>query len=278
MAGARGRSECAGLDAREVVESYRRWLVRAKVACVAADVALGAAAILCLRAGLVPLYFVGLLAVVLSPILLRRRVAARFASLVEIINTDCDAGKWREVVGALRAFSRRRRERELLDLYLAVADCEEMRYAEALSRTESVNAPSKGVVALMYHQGRAVYAHELGDERLCAASVEEIRRQCGSLRAGSAKRATWERALRDLEVGLRAAEEWDEEDCAYVRGRAASDAQSHRERVAWSLHAAALEQAEGNAGEARRVLVDPALEPMTPRLRARRDELLSRCA
>lgn len=271
------RSEFYGQSAQEVFDEYWGWLRRTRVLYVSVAVAIGIAAIAALwLADSWALYAVGLAAVVAVGVRCQVIVNRRFSGLMAILNTDCDAGKWRGIIERIGDHGgiRRRRTRDLSRIYLSIADCEEMRYSEALARLSGVRVPRKGPVALMYHQTRAVYAHELGDEETSAREVKMVRELLDGMRPGSKQRAIVDRALADLELGLKDAAAWDAADEELARERLA-DPLTHRERVAWALRLAGHELACGRADEARALLDEGALEPMTPRARARREALLA---
>lgn len=271
------RSEFHDQSAQEVFDAYWAWFRSTRIRYVAAVVVVGVAAVLALwLAGSWALYALGLAAVVGIAVACQVVVNRRFATLMDILNTDCDAEKWRGVIERIgeHGGARRRRTRELYAIYLSIADCEEMRYEDALARLRDMRVPRKGTFALMFHQARAVYAHELGDEETCAADVAAVRELCDGLRQGSAQRTTTERALVDLELGLKDPVAWDERDEALAHERLAAP-QTHREGVAWALRLAAFELTRGRVDEAHALLEDESLEPMTPRARARRDALLA---
>lgn len=271
------RSEFYDQSAQEVFDAYWAWFRSTRIRYVAAVVVVGVAAVLALWfANSWALYALGLAAVVAIAVACQVVVNRRFATLTAILDTDCDAEKWRGVIERIgeHGGARRRRTRELYAIYLSIADCEEMRYADALARLADMRVPRKGTFALMFHQARAVYARELGDEETCAADLAAVREICDGLRQGSAQRTTAERALVDLELGLKDPVAWDERDEALARERLAAP-QTHREGVAWALRLAAFELARGRDDEARALLEDESLEPMTPRARARRDALLA---
>lgn len=271
------RSEFYGQSAQEVFDAYWAWLHPTRARYVGVAVAVGAAAVLALwLADSWALYALGLAAVVAIAVACQAVVNRRFAAMTAILDTDCDTEKWRGVLERILDHGgvRRRRTWELYAIYVSIVDCEEMRYEDALARLADVRVPRRGTLALMFHQVRAVYAHELGDEETCAADVASVRELCDGLRRGSAQRRTAERALADLELGLKDPAAWDERDEALARERLVAP-QTHRERVAWALRLAAFELARGRDDEARALLEDGSLEPMTPRMRHRREALLA---
>lgn len=270
------RSEFYGQSAQEVFDTYWGWLRRMRILYGGAVVLVGAGAIAALwLADSWALYAVGLVAVIAVATGFQLVVNRRFATLLAILNTDCDVEKWRGVIELIHDHggARRRRTRDLYRIYLSIADCEEMRYADALARLDDVRVPKRGPLALMYHQARAVYAHELGDMEAAAQGARTVRALCEGMSPGSKGRAVAERALAELELGLKDAAAWDASDEALARTRLAGPL-THREHVAWTLLLAGRELACGRAGEARALLDDASLEPMTPRSRHRHDALL----
>ena len=95
------RSAFAEKSAEEISRSYLGWFRRLRVCCAAAAVIVGTVAI----AGLLVLdclvlYLLGLVVLVGIGVWFRLRVGREFKTLVAIINTDCDAEKWRGGTGA----------------------------------------------------------------------------------------------------------------------------------------------------------------------------------
>lgn len=272
------RSEFFDKTTDEVFDAYWGWLRRTRALYVCVVVLVGACAIASLLlANSWALYALFLAGVVAVATLFQLRVNKRFAALTAILNTDCDVEKWRGVIERVRDHGgvRRRATRDLCAIYLSIADCEEARYEDALARLDGMRAQKRGPVAVMFHETRAVYAHELGDDAMCAADVAALRSLCDGMRRGSARRSTVERALSDLEIGLKDPADWDEADERVARERLAAP-QHHREQVAWAIRLAARALARGDADEARVLLDDATLEPMTPRARSRRAALLAR--
>lgn len=270
------RSAFAEKSAEEIARSYLGWFRRLRVCCAAAAVVVGTVAV----AGLVvldspALYLLGLVALVGIGVYIRWRVNREFRTLVAIINTDCDAEKWRGVISRVREHDvRRRRARSLCDCYLALADLEELRPADALARMAGLDFGRRSVLNVMLLQNRAVCANELGDVAARNASLAALRELVAGYRAGSKKRELAERQLADLELSLKPREAWDAEDEARARERVEA-APSHRERVSWALLLADRELLVGDAAAARRLLDESALAPMTPRAATRRAALLA---
>ena len=271
------RSAFAEKSADEIARSYLGWFRRLRACCAVAAVIVGTVAV----AGLVvldslALYLLGLVALVGVGVYVRWRVNREFQTLIAIINTDCDAGKWRGVISRLREHdARRRRARSLCDCYLAIADLEELRPADALARMSGLSFGRRSVLNVMLYQNRAVCASELGDAATLDAALVALRELAAGYRAGSKRRELAERQLADLELSLKPREAWDAEDEARARGRVEA-ASSHREHVSWSLLLADRELLAGDAAAARRLLDESDLAPMTPRAAARREALLAR--
>lgn len=173
------RSAFAEKSADEIARSYLGWFRRLRACCAVAAVIVGTVAV----AGLVvldslALYLLGLAALVGVGVYVRWRVNREFQTLIAIINTDCDAGKWRGVISRLREHdARRRRARSLCDCYLAIADLEELRPADALARMSGLSFGRRSALNVMLYQNRAV----------CASSRRGIARapRSASWRSGS---------------------------------------------------------------------------------------------
>lgn len=270
-------SAFAEKSAEEISRSYLGWFRRLRVCCAAAAVIVGTVAI----AGLLVLdslvlYLLGLVVLVGIGVWFRLRVGREFKTLVAIINTDCDAEKWRGVICRLREHDvRRRRARTLCDCYLALADLEELRPADALGRMSGLSFGRRSVMNVMLYQNRVVCANELGDAESRDAALAALRELVAGYRAGSAKRELAQRQLTGLELSLKPREAWDAEDEARARERV-EGAPSHRERVSWTLLLAERELLGGRVDAARGLLDERDLVPMTPRAAARREALLAR--
>ena len=259
------RSEFAEKSAEEVARAYLGWFRRTRACCAIAACVLGVAAV----ASLVvldnqALYLLGLVALVGIGVWVRVRVNREFRTLADIINTDCDVEKWRGVIGRIREHdARRRRSRALCDCYLALADLEECRPADALARMEGLDFGRRSVLNVMLHQNRAVCANELGDVAARDASLAALRELAARRRAGSKGRALAERQLASLELSLRPRAAWDPADEA--RARELRDAApSHRERASWTLHLAERALLADNVPAARELLDEKDLAPDDP--------------
>ena len=181
------RSAFAEKSADEIARSYLGWFRRLRACCAVAAVIVGTVAV----AGLVvldslALYLLGLAALVGVGVYVRWRVNREFQTLIAIINTDCDAGKWRGVISRLREHdARRRRARSLCDCYLALADLEELRPADALARMSGLSFGRRSALNVMLYQNRAVCASELGDAATLDAALVALRELAAGYRAGS---------------------------------------------------------------------------------------------
>lgn len=270
-------SEFADKNADEVARAYLGWFRRVRACCLIAVAVAGAAAI----AGLfvldnLALYLLGLVALVGIGIGFRVRVNREFQTLLAIINTDCDVEKWRGVIGRIREHdARRRRSRELCDCYLALADLEDGRAADALARMAGVDFGRRSLLNVMLYQNRAVCANELGDAAARDASLAALRELVAGYRAGSKSRALAGRQLASLELSLKPRETWGPADDARAR-ELLEAAPSHRDRVSWALHLAERALLAGDAPAAQELLAEKNLAPMTPRAAARRAVLLAR--
>ena len=273
------RSKFADDGAEEIVRAYLGWFRRLRARCMIAAVVVGVAAVASLIAlDSWPLYLLGLAILIGIGIFIRLRVTREFQTLIAIINTDCDVGKWRDVISRIREHdARRRRSRALCDCYLALADLEDLRPADALRRMADLDFGRRSVLNVMLYQNRVVCASELGDASTRDASLSALRELVAGYRTGSKNRVLAERQLSDLELSLKPREAWGPSDERLARGRLEA-APSHRERVSWSLLLAEHELLAGSASAALALLDERALAPMTPRSARRRADLLARLA
>lgn len=271
------RSQFFGQSAEEVAQTYLAWYQRLRLRFVIAAVALGAAAL----AGLfvldsLPIYLVCLGAIICLGIRSRLRVNQEFRPLIGIINTDCDVAKWRHVIEQIRERSAwRRRSRALCDCYLALADVEDARPADALRRMASLDFGRNSIMNVMLYQNCAVCAHDLGDATLLDDSLAALRELAGRYRAGSKRRALAEERLADLALSLKPRASWDATDAARAEERRAA-AESHRSAVSWTLLLAEYELESGCPDAALELTDEKNLAPLTPRAAARRKVLLAR--
>lgn len=271
------RSKFADDGAEEIVRAYLGWFRRLRARCMIVAIVVGVAAV----ASLIvldswPLYLLGLAVLIGIGIFIRLRVTREFQTLIAIINTDCDVEKWHDVISRIREHdARRRRSRALCDCYLALADLEDLRPADALRRMSDLNFGRRSVMNVMLYQNRVVCASELGDASTRDASLSALRELVAGYRAGSKNRVLAERQLADLELSLKPREAWDATDEARARERLEA-VPSHRERVSWSLLLAEHELLVGSAPAALAMLDEKTLAPMTPRAAKRRADLLAR--
>ncbi len=271
------RSQFADKSAEEVARTYLGWYRRLRTRGIVAVVVVGAVAV---ASPLVlddwTLYLLGLAVVVGIAVWVRVRVNREFQTLTAIINTDCDVEKWRGVIGRIREHdARRRRSRELCECYLALADLEDGRAADALARMAGVDFGRRSLLNVMLYQNRAVCANELGDAAARDASLAALRELVAGYRAGSKNRALAGRQLASLELSLKPRETWGPADDDRAR-ELLEAAPSHRDRVSWALHLAERALLAGDAATARELLAEKNLAPMTPRAAARRAALLAR--
>lgn len=271
------RSEFAEKSAEEVARAYLGWFRRTRACCAIAACVLGVAAVASLLVlDSWALYLLGLVALVGIGVWVRVRVNREFRTLADIINTDCDVEKWRGLIGRIREHdARRRRSRELCDCYLALADLEDGRAADALARMAGVDFGRRSLLNVMLYQNRAVCANELGDAAARDASLAALRELVAGYRAGSKSRALAGRQLASLELSLKPRETWGPADDARAR-ELLEAAPSHRDRVSWALHLAERALLAGDAPAAQELLAEKNLAPMTPRAAARRAVLLAR--
>ena len=271
------RSQFFGRDAQEVAQTYLTWYRRLLLRSVVAVIAVGIAAIASLYyLDNLLLYFVGLGAIVCLGVSCRLRVNKEFRALAGIINTDCDVAKWRYVIEQIRKrATRRRRSRALCDCYLALADLEDARPADALRRMAGLEFGRNSILNVMLYQNRAVCAHCLGDDATCDASLAALRELTDRYRNGSKRRALAERQLADLTLSLKPCSSWDAADAARAAERREA-AESHRESVSWTLLLAEHELESGRPAAALELLDEKNLAPLTPRARERRAALLAR--
>lgn len=271
------RPQFFGRDAQEVAQTYLTWYRRLLLRSVVAVIAVGIAAIASLYyLDNLLLYFVGLGAIVCLGVSCRLRVNKEFRALIGIINTDCDVAKWRYVIEQIRKRATwRRRSRALCDCYLALADLEDARPADALRRMAGLEFGRNSILNVMLYQNRAVCAHCLGDDAACDASLAAMRELTDRYRNGSKRRALAERQLADLTLSLKPRSSLDAADAARAAERREA-AESHRESVSWTLLLAEHELESGHPAGALELLDEKNLAPLTPRARERRAALLAR--
>ncbi|MBM6774391.1 hypothetical protein [Olsenella profusa] len=264
------RSEYYDMSADEVFRRYWGWYRRIRALYLALSALIGLAAIVSFVLGSVLLYAVGLAAIVALALVLQTKINRRFVRLVAILDTDCDVQKWRSVINLLRTHLRRKRSLRTCKLYLAVADFEECRPADALARMAGLRISAWNPQAVSLHQGRAVNANELGDTATRDAELAALRELCS--RGLPAARAIARDQVESLELIFRPRDSWGEKDLALIEAHLAKAA-SHRECVSWELHLAEYHLLHGDAVAAAQLLGEGRLAPMTPRARRRRDEL-----
>ncbi len=92
------RSCYFGQTAQQVVADYFAWLRKTRALAIAAVVVLGVVAIVFVFLGCMIAYFICLAAILATAWLLRSKIGRRFRSLLDILGSDCDAEKYREVI------------------------------------------------------------------------------------------------------------------------------------------------------------------------------------
>lgn len=269
-------SAYAQMSAHEAFLLYRSRYRMLQAGYITLIVLCGIAAIAALGAHELPAYLFCLLLIGVLFVLFNVVMSGRFRELQGILYNDCDVEKYRQVMERFAAQWKRRSTQATVALELAFcafgAD-DAAAALEALSRLDG-----KRRVAIQQVRAlniRAFCCDDLGDSAGRDAAVSELRvLAAGGLR--SKKLATEvSRLLRALDIAFMDHQAWSPDDAAFMRDGLAA-AQLHFNRVGWCLRLAEYELLHGDAARARAYLDENLLEPLTPRARRLRDELLSK--
>lgn len=269
-------SAYAQMSADEAFLLYRFRYRMLRAGYITLIVLCGIAAIAALGAHELAAYLFCLLLISVLFVLFNVVMNGRFRELQGILYNDCDVEKYRQVMERFGAQWKRRSTQATVALELAFCAFEADDAAAALEALSRLDGKRRVAIQQVRALNvRALCCNDLGDSAGRDAAVSELRvLAAGGLRS---KKLSTEvsRLLRALDIAFMDHQAWSPDDAAFMRDGLAA-AQLHVNRVDWCLRLAEYEILHGDAARARAYLDENLLEPLTPRARRLRDELLSK--
>ena len=270
-----GRSAYWGLDAQGTVAAYLKRLRSISVQLIVVLLANLVVMLWAVRLERYVLYLVALTLTLVAAFVTRLRKVKLFTGLSEVVGEDCDPARYRAALDALAERDRFGRSANTIAIELAYCDYLELDSAGALRRLESVTFKRKDNVrwfrAMQIEFLSRIDVGDLEGARDVLARLSAFRK---NFKEGSRNRASADLQVADYAVLVRPPAERDAADAARMRERMAL-ADCHQQRANWQLYLAEYELLHGSAEEAARLVGDPTLEPLTPRMERLRAEVLS---
>lgn len=271
---AEGCSAYAGMDKQQTVAAYLKRIRMIKAQSIALILVDLVAVIWFAEAGNLVLYLFGLVVVFIVAVAGRVRMGMRFLDLGKVVSQDCDPARYRAVLDVLAARDRLGRSASTIAIERAYCDYLELDSASALRRLGTVSLKRKDHLRrFRAKQIEFMSRVDLGDiagARHALAQLSELKQ---AFKAGTRNRASADAQVADYAVLLRTPAERSASDAAHMRGRMA-EAGCHQQRANWQLYLAEYELLHGSRGEAARLVSDPTLDPITPRMKRLRAEIL----
>lgn len=267
------RSRYFGQTAQQVVADYFAWLRRTRALAIAAAVILGVLAIVFVFLGSMAAYFVCLIAILAMAWLLRSKIGRRFRSLLDILGSDCDAEKYREVIEGIAQRDTGRRSMGVCLTELALAHYHAGRPIDALQLLSQVSFKSpKNILWIRAFNVEAIARNAAGDIAGRDVALERIALFREGASVNSPKRAVVDDILLGLNVQFRSPEQWGPADLDYMR-KSAATADSRLTWVSWGVCEAEYHLVHGDVQEATALLDKVSEGPVTPRAAANIERL-----
>lgn len=270
-----GRSAYWGLDAQGTVAAYLKRLRSISVQLIVVLLANLVVMLWVVRLERYVLYLVALALTLVAAFVTRLRKVKLFTGLSEVVSQDCDPARYRAALDALAERDRFGRSANTIAIELAYCDYLELDSAGALRRLESVTFKRKDNIrwfrAMQIEFLSRIDVGDLEGARDALARLSAFRK---NFKEGSRNRASADLQVADYAALVRPPVERDAADAARMRERMAL-ADCHQQRANWQLYLAEYELLHGSPEEAARLVSDPALEPLTPRMERLRAEVLS---
>lgn len=267
------RSCYFGQTAQQVVADYFAWLRKTRALAIAAAVVLGVVAIVFVFLGCMIAYFICLAAILATAWLLRSKIGRRFRSLLDILGSDCDAEKYREVIEGVAQRDTKRRSMGVCLIELALAYYHAGRPIDALQLLSQVSFKSpKNILWIRAFNVEAIARNAVGDFAGRDAALERIAAFRTGTGINSAKRAVIDDILLGLNVQFRPVQQWGPADLDCMRKNAAL-ADSRLTRISWKICEAEYQLAHGGVQEAASLLDEVVEGPVTPRAAANIERL-----
>ena len=271
------RSAYADMTADEAFASYWAAFTRTRAACLGAAAVLAIMALSAAARDLTAIYLVCLAGILACAVAVRAHVNKRFAAAQGILDADCDTAKWRRFMELVGDRSRRASAKAVAGFHLALCDYLDGDFQGALDRLAELRFRDRSIMWANLYNLWALACNRLGETAGRDRAIERLEAHAQGIRAGSEARRAVDDMLRSARQASRPAETWDAEDGAFIRDRLVNAA-DHRSRMEWRLRLAEYELARGSRDEARRLLDEQILEPMTPLARSTAEDLRARAA
>ena len=270
-----GRSAYWGLDAQGTVAAYLKQLRSISVQLIVVLLANLVVMLWAVRLERYVLYLVALALTLVAAFVTRLRKVKLFTGLSEVVGEDCDPARYRAALDALAERDRFGRSANTIAIELAYCDYLELDSAGALRRLESVTFKRKDNVRwFRAMQIEFLSRIDVGDLEGARDALSRLSAFRKNFKEGSRNRASADLQVADYAVLVRPPAERDAADAARMRERMAL-ADCHQQRANWQLYLAEYELLHGSSEEAARLVGDPTLEPLTPRMERLRAEVLS---
>ncbi len=267
------RSRYFEQTAQQVVADYFAWLRKTRAFAIFAAVVLGVAAIAFVFIGSMAAYFVCLAAILAIAWLLRPKIGRRFRSLLDILGSDCDAEKYREVIEGIARRDIKQRSKGTCLTELALAHYHAGRPIDALQLLSQVSFRSpKNILWIRALNVEAIARNAAGDIAGRDVALERIAAFRAGTSVNSPKRAVIDDILLGLDVQFRSPEQWGPADLDCMRKNAAT-ADSRLTWVSWEICEAEYLLVHGSMQEAAALLDKLSEGPVTPRAAANIERL-----
>lgn len=267
------RSRYFEQTAQQVVADYFAWLRKTRAFAIFAAVVLGVAAIAFVFIGSMAAYFVCLAAILTIAWLLRPKIGRRFRSLLDILGSDCDAEKYREVIEGIARRDIKQRSKGTCLTELALAHYHAGRPIDALQLLSQVSFRSpKNILWIRALNVEAIARNAAGDIAGRDVALERIAAFRAGTSVNSPKRAVIDDILLGLDVQFRSPEQWGPADLDCMRKNAAT-ADSRLTWVSWEICEAEYLLVHGSMQEAAALLDKLSEGPVTPRAAANIERL-----
>lgn len=263
-----------GMDAQGTVAAYLKRIRAVKVQSIVLIIASLVAAIWFIEAGNLLLYGIGFALMFVIALVARVRMGTLFVNLTEVVSQDCDP-RYRAVLDVLTERDRFGRSVNTIAIERAYCDYLELDSAGALRRLGTVTFKRKDNLrwfrALQIEFLSRVDLDDIEGARDTLARLSAFRQ---NFKEGSRNRASADMQVADYAVLVRPPAGRDAADAARMRERMML-ADCHQQRANWQLYLAEYELLHGSPEEAARLVSDPTLNPLTPRMERLRSEILA---
>lgn len=276
LRGVDARTRYADMTASACARAYAADILRARLLSLAGAVAIGVLSFVAASFSNWFFYVIGIFAIGLVVVLFRKWTTIKYTELMGILTHDCDPEKLRWALErSLRGKARARSKAALEDDIAACAYyCGEPEAALArLAGVEPRGAHDK--LGIRKTSLELLCRYALGDAAGAKRALSELKALRGQVPSSSAWAVPLETMYESDKELLRPHDQWTRKDAERMYNRLMY-AENHLERASAQLRLAEYELLHRGADEARRLLEDPALEPLCPRDRAERARLLAR--